>query len=110
MDSVLFCIPLKDGSLEEYHAIMAECVAREQEYREMLQRYDLHAAKVWVKNLAGKDYAFIYHEVGPNFEEKLTKFGDSAHPFDQWIGEQLMSVYEADPTADNAKQLIDFMV
>ena len=74
----------------------------------MLKRYDLLCVKVWVKTLNGIDYACVYHDVGQDFKAKLKTFGDSKNPFDIWFMEQLMTVYEANPTEDDAIEVLDF--
>lgn len=108
MKSVLFIIPLKKGCVDQYKSILKQAVRRKKEYSDCLRRYDLRSAKAWVKSLGGKDYAYIYHDVGENFQEKLKGFGDSTNPFDRWFRERLMSVYEADPTEEDAVQVLDF--
>lgn len=109
MKSVLFVLPIKKGCAQQYKDIIKEAEKRKQEYSDCLKRYDLLCAKVWLKTLAGKDYACVYHETGENFREKLKLFVDSKHPFDLWFKEQLMTVYEADPTAEDAIEILDFV-
>ena len=110
MNTVLLCIPLKDRCLEKYEDTINEMVARESEYREMLKRYDIYSTKVWVKSFSGKDYALVYHEVGPDFPEKIQGWENSSHHYDQWLNERLMAVSDEGVTEGGATQLIDFIV
>ena len=110
MQSVLMCIPLKKDSLTQYANIIKQLEERDSEYREMLQRYDIHRANIFVKQLDGKDYAFVYHEVGDDFSEKIALWESSTHPFDVWMNEQLMTVYDGSPTESGATSLIDFKI
>lgn len=112
MKTVLFCIPLKKGTLSQYEAFSKEHVKREKEYKDMLTRYDIHCAKIWHKNINDRDYVFVYHEVGPNFREKMTGWDTSNHPFDQWFRENMMAVYDIENAAgmEEPRQLVDFSV
>ena len=110
MKTVLFTIPLKDGCLAQYKSFLQESLARDSEYREMLQRYDIHSAKVWCNKINNKDYVFVYHAVGPDFEEKMKQWDHSDHPFDVWFRESIMAVYDINGVADmqSPEQLADF--
>ena len=88
MNSVLFCIPLKDDSVEKYTTIINDMAKDAEGYRDMLKRYDLYSSKVWVNTFGGKDYAMVYHQVGPNFAEKLATWETSVHPYDQQLNEK----------------------
>jgi len=110
MKSVLFCIPLKPGSLETYLAFAKETTKRSEEYSDMLKRYDIHCAKVWNASLEGKDYVFVYHEVGVQFKDKMTRWDTSTHPFDVWFRESIMAVYniESAATVEAPNFVLDF--
>lgn len=112
MKTVLFCIPLKKGCLNQYKNFANESVKKEKAYKEMLFRYDIFCAKTWHKNVAGTDYIFVYHEVGPNFEEKMKGWDTSSHPFDQWFRESMMAVYDIKNSSGMEKphQLVDIKV
>ena len=94
MKTVLFCMALKPGTLEQYLAFAKKTIERGKEYRDLLTRYDIHCAKIWHKKISDRDYIFVYHEVGPNFEEKMKGWPTSEHPFDKWFNENIMAVYD----------------
>lgn len=94
MNSVLFVIPLKAGSLPQYKVFANESMARSDEYKDMLLRYDIHSAQTWHKNIDGHDYIFVYHLVGDNFNKKMEGWDTSTHPFDSWFRESIMEVYD----------------
>ncbi|MCF6776224.1 hypothetical protein L3V83_06510 [Thiotrichales bacterium 19X7-9] len=94
MKSVLFCIPLKADTLEQYLTFADETTERSSEYSDMLKRYDIHCAKIWHSKLENKDYVFVYHEVGPSFKEKMLDWDNSKHPFDVWFRNNIMAVYD----------------
>jgi len=108
--SILMSIPLKEGCLAQYLAFAKEAQERATEYKEMLLRYDIHSAKVWTQNISGRDYVFVYHDVGPNFEEKMKGWDTSAHPFDTWFRESIMAVYDISSVEDMGvmSQAVDF--
>tara|TARA_R110000868_G_scaffold8205_3_gene42563 strand:- start:151701 stop:152039 length:339 start_codon:yes stop_codon:yes gene_type:complete len=112
MKSVLFSMAVKPGKLEEYKAFAKETLARMDEYSDMMKRYDIHSAKVWLKQIAGTDYVFVYHDVGPNFEEKMQGWESSDHPFDKWFNEALMDSYDIENIAamEAPEQLFDVKV
>ena len=108
--TVLFCIPLKKRCLRQYQDFAKQTVERAKEYKEMLIRYDIHCAKIWHKNIGGNDYVFVYHEVGPQFKEKMKGWDISTHPFDQWFRNEMMTVYDIKDASgmETPKQLVDF--
>jgi len=112
--TVLFCIPLKAGCLEQYKNFAKEHTKkeREKEYKEMLLCYDIHTAKIWHKNISDRDYIFVCHEVGANFEEKMKGWDTSTHPFDRWFRESMMAVYDIENAAgmQQPAKLVDFKV
>ncbi len=110
MNTVLFCIPLKPNSLAQYEAFAKETVTRAQEYKSMLKRYDIHCAKVWHKNINATDYVFVYHEVGPEFEEKMSTWDTSIHPFDTWFRENMLAVYDIENAAgmEQPRMIVNF--
>lgn len=110
MKTILFCIPLKEGTLNQYEAFTKEFVKREKEYSDMLTRYDIHCAKVWHKNINDREYVFVYHEVGPNFREKMKGWDASDHPFDEWFRKNMMAFYDIKNAAGmgEPQQLVDF--
>lgn len=112
MKSVLFFIPLKKGSLNQYETFAKQTVEKKTEYRELLKRYDIHCAKIFHKCIADRDYILVYHEVGPLFEEKMKNWDTSQHPFDKWFRDGMMAVYDiADASGmEKPRQLVDFMV
>ncbi len=112
MKTVLFCIPLKLGFLEQYQAFAAQTVKRDKEYSDLLIRYDIYCAKIWHKNISGRDYIFVYHEVGPYFEEKMKDWDTSVHPFDKWFRGSIMAVYDIENASGMEKpnQLVEFTV
>lgn len=95
MNSALFTVPLKPNSLEKFKDIINHTFEhKSDEWRDMLSRYDLSSVKIWCKHFDGVDYAFVYHDAGDAFEEKLKGWDESTHPFDIWFNDQLMSVYD----------------
>lgn len=110
MKKVLFCVPIKDGCVEQYKAFARETVERSEEYHAMLQRYDMHCARIWHKQFNGKDYVLVYHEVGPEFEERMKSWDTSEHPFDKWFRESMMAVYDIDDASgmEQPEMVIDF--
>lgn len=110
MANVLFCVPLKKGCLKQYQAFAKETIEKEKEYRDLMARYDIHCTKVWHKNINDCDYIFVYHEVGPNFEEKMKNWETSEHSFDQWFNASMMAVcdFENAHSLEQPTQLIDF--
>jgi len=112
MKTVLFCIPLKKGSLEGYKAFAKETVVRADEYKGMLTRYDISCAKTWHKNIGGSNYIFVYHEVGPDFEEKMQGWDTSEHPFDKWFRESMMESYDIENASgmEQPEQLVEIYV
>jgi len=111
MKSVLFFIPLKEGSLKQYEVFAKETVRRKDEYRDLLKRYDIHSARIWHKNLNGKDYILVMHEVGPHFEEKMKHWDSSQHPFDKWFREGMMAVYDIKDASgmEKPRQIVEFI-
>ncbi len=93
-NNVLFSIPLKHGCLEQYETFAKEIIKHADDCREMFSRYDIKLAKVWHKYFSGRDYVFVYHEVGPKYKEKMASWNNSAHPFDTWFRENMMAVYD----------------
>ena len=112
MKCVLFFIPLKNGSLGQYEAFAKQTVEKKNDYRDLLKRYDIHCAKVFHKKINDRDYVLVYHEVGPQFEEKMKGWDTSEHPFDKWFRSGMMSVYDiADANGmEKPRQLVDFIV
>ena len=109
MATVLMQIPLKVGSLASYERFVAESTIREAEWREMLARYDIHSARIWHSQIAGCDYIFVYHEVGPAFQERMADWDTSTHPFDVWFRGEIMAVYDIENAAgmEQLRQLAD---
>lgn len=108
--SILMSIPLKEGCLEQYLDFAKESQEHSSEYEDMLKRYDIHCAKVWYSEMQGQYYVFVYHEVGPSFEEKMAHWDKSNHPFDTWFRESIMAVYDIN-SADKMgllPQAVDF--
>lgn len=111
MKSILFSIPLKQNCLEQYLNFVEQAEQlKKAEWKEMLSRYDIHCVKIWHKHINDQDYVFVYHEVGPDFEEKLKGWDNSEHPFDQWFNQQIMAVYDIEnvDAMEAPKQLVDF--
>ena len=95
MNTLLFCMPLKEGSLKQYQDFIKKTAnEKAAEWKDMLFRYDISCVKVWDRNFEGKDYVFVYHEVGPTFEEKIKNWDNSSHPFDKWFNGQIMAAYD----------------
>jgi hypothetical protein len=111
MKSVLFFIPLKKNSLKQYETFAKQTVVRKNEYKDLLKRYDIHSAKVWHKKIGDRDYILVYHEVGPQFEERMKSWDTSEHPFDKWFRDGMMAVYDIEDASGMEKphQLVDFI-
>ena len=99
MKSVLFCIPLKPGCLDQYLAFAKQSAEDPEAYSDMLRRYDILCAKIWHNNLGDQNYVYIYHEVDSEFEEKMKGWDTSEHPYDVWFRESIMAVYDIDSAA-----------
>lgn len=110
MKTVLLCVPLKKGCLSQYESFAKEHVKRDKEYKDMLDRYDIHCTKVWHKNINNRDYIFGYHEVGPHFRERMTGWETSDHPFDRWFRESMMAVYDIENAAGMEEPRLIFEV
>ena len=112
METVLFCIPIKKGCLDQYKGFVKEALAREDEYKDMLSRYDIHCVKIWHENLGGQDYAFTCHDIGPEFDTRIANWDNSEHPFDQWFGGWIMEVYDIQDIKEMKRppKLADFKV
>jgi len=111
MKTVLFCIPLKKGQLDQFQNFVKQTSEQKtDEWKDMLTRYDILCVKVWYKNINDTDYAFVYHEVGPEFDEKIKGWNNSEHSFDKWFNQQIMAVYDASAIEDNATQLLELIV
>ena len=110
--TVLFCIPLKEGCLEQYKAFAKEVLERPDEYRDMFNRYDILSAKVWIKRFGDCDYVLVCHDVGPDFEEKMKGWDTSEYPYDQWFNKNIMAVYDVDNVEgmEKPEHLFDFYV
>ena len=94
MTTQLFMMPIKPGKKADYLAFLNECMGpRLSEYQEMLKRYDLNTTKIWLQTIDGNDYAAFTHDMGEHAAERLAKWADSAHPFDQWFDAKLRECY-----------------
>mgnify|MGYP000420424628 CR=1 FL=1 len=110
-DSVLFCIPLKESRVEPFQQFIADCLKnKSDEWKAMLARYDISSVKVWYKIIDGRDYVFVYHDIGLDFAEKIQGWNDSVHPFDQWFNEQIMSNYATDAASEPATSIVQLYV
>ena len=96
--NLLFTVRLKPGMLAAYKEFGATITGpRKEEYRALLKRYGLRAAKVWHEKIAGHEYVFIFHEAEDEALERLKGWSSSTHPFDRWFGEHLSKCYEIFP-------------
>lgn len=110
-DCILFCLPLKEGRLEAFKQFCADCLKEKAtDWKDMLARYDMSSVKVSYKQLEGRDYVFVYHDIGSTFAEKIQGWNDSTHPFDQWFNEKLMENYAQDAASDPAMHLFQLYV
>ncbi len=111
MKTVLFFIPLKKGALTQYEEFAKQTVEKKNEYKDLLNRYDIHSAKVFHKNISDKDYILVYHEVGPQFEEKMKSWDNSDHPFDTWFRNGIIAVYDITDASgmEKPRQIVDFI-
>ena len=110
-DNILFCLPLQEGRLEAFKEFSEHCQQEKiEQWLDMLARYDMSSVKTWYKMIEGRDYIFVYHDIGPTFPEKIQGWNDSSHPFDQWFNEQLMSLYATDAASDPAEGLAQLYV
>ena len=111
MNSVLFCIPLKNDHLKQFRNFVQQTSdQKSDEWRSMLARYDISSVKIWVNHIDGIDYAYVYHDIGPDFNEKIKTWNDSRHPFDQWFDQQIKAVYDSNATENNATLLLELIV
>ncbi len=108
MPSVLFTIPMKQGKLEDYLAFAKETELRAKEYSAMLQRYDIHSTKIWQSKIGNTDYIFVYHDVGPDFQEKMKSWGISDHSFDKWFRESINNFYDIQ-SSDKFETLVEVL-
>ena len=70
----------------------------------------MHNVKVWARNIEGKDYCFVYHEVGHVFDEKIQGWTTSTHEFDHWFDEQLSQYYAIGATEAMTESLLKLNV
>ena len=109
MQSLVFVNPLKEGMLETYIAWTKEITGpKKEEYTDLLKRYGLKAAKVYVHKIGGKDHIIVYHEAEDNASELLKEFPTSTHPFDKWFFEALSKMHEFDGSETQAKMLFTY--
>ena len=107
MKSLLFAVFLKPGMLDVYRKFAAEITGpRKREYSELLKRYGLTTAKVWIEKIESRDRVVIYHDVEETALDRLKHWSSSTHPFDLWFAEQLALCYENFP--DPAHSLFEF--
>lgn len=96
MQTALFVMPLKPGKKQAYFDFVTTCMEQHyDEYKDMLERYDLNIVKVWAHTIDGKDYAMFVHEMGDAAQERLAQW-PGEHPFDRWFNEQLRDCYTFD--------------
>lgn len=111
MSTVLFCIPLKPNHLDQYLEFLALSRDKhQQEWQQMLARYDITDVKIWHKEIGEQQYVFVSHSVGPDFEHKIQQWNDSKHPFDKWFREQIEAVYDGSGIDTPATQLFEMEV
>lgn len=111
MNNLLFCLPLKNGALAQYKQfIKTTSETKSEEWKDLLARYDMSCVKIWHKELDGKDYVFVYHEIGPKASELLSNWTTSSHPFDLWFGGQLESMFDANAAEAPAESLFEIFV
>jgi len=112
MKSVLFTIPMKTNALDDYLAFIKEVLQQDDKYRDMLKRYDIRSAKAWIKRIGDVDYVFVYHDVGPSFEDKIKGWDTSEHPYDKWFNDQIMQAYDVENVEgmESPKQVLEFDV
>ena len=98
MSTTLFCMPLKPGKTQAYKDFVQECCkgSKQHEYKDLLLRYGLNNAKLWLHTLEGKDYAMFIHDMDDDGMEKLKDWDDSTHPFDRWFNSKLQECYDFD--------------
>ncbi len=111
MKTLLLCIPLKENSLEAYKGFVKEStIDRKDEYHAMLSRYGIYCTRTWHKSIAGRDYLFVYHEVGENFEEMLKEFDQSQQEYEVWFRGKLLDIYDIQNPQEMAPltQLLDY--
>lgn len=107
MKPYLSVAKIRNGKLEAYRKFAAAITGpRKQEYADLLKRYGLKSTIVWIRQIDGKDYAIVYHDVSGNAHELLKGWLSSTHPFDVWFREQLAECYEDNFAA--GEYLFDF--
>ena len=95
MQTLLFTLPLKHGTLEKYQQFINEVTGpKKREYSAMLIRYGLKTAKIWHHKIANQDYVFVLHDAEDDALERLKSWSSSTHPFDRWFDEQLFNCYD----------------
>lgn len=95
MSAVCFTIPLKPGRSDAFRELAREVLSnRQAEYGEMLARYGLRDANVWIQRFGGTEYALVVHEVDDNYAELLADWPSSKEPFDLWYDKQLLNCYD----------------
>ena len=100
MTTTLFVMPLKKGKTDAYKAFLNECLSSKQEdYKDLLLRYDLNTVKIWINTVNGRDYAIFIHDMGKDAVRLLEGWAKSSHPFDQWFDRNLRDCYEVENVA-----------
>lgn len=110
MQNPLFCMPLKAGVLDEYKSFMSECLtgAKQEEYKKLLLRYEIHTLALWLHTIEGRDYAFFMHDMSEKAPELLAEWTKSSDPFDQWFKENLEKYYDIESMDETPPQPIFF--
>ncbi|MCB1082261.1 MAG: hypothetical protein KDK63_03855 [Chlamydiia bacterium] len=91
----LFVMPLKEGKVETYKAFIEECMGpKSASYKDLLKRYGLNNARLWIHELEGKHYALFIHDMDEGAGELLAKWPDPNQPFDLWFDEKLRECYD----------------
>ena len=105
MAPVLFAIPIQSERYHEYEAFVKEITGtRKKEYQDMLRRYGLKNAKVWLHTFENTQYLLTMHEMTPDAPKLLQEFASSTDPFDQWFHDECLKVWDVKSFADLPKQ------
>lgn len=86
----LVVVPIIEGKLDAWKKFNEEVKSgsKKDDFNDLNQRYRLTRHNVWHAETPGGSMAVVLHE-GPGSGEFMQALGQSNHPFDNWMKEQI---------------------